>query len=156
MNWTFTKFVVGICAIARLNRVPALLTAAFFILSSMFAVKTYAQIPVTVTGSATTPALQSSYPNLAAALADLNAVSSMSGPVTFTLSAGAETAPNTGLVIGSASLDAVLSATNTVTILLLREQLRSMQAVVVLPARGQRSRTGYLPSMERTILQLMG
>ncbi|MBK8363120.1 MAG: hypothetical protein IPL24_05375 [Bacteroidetes bacterium] len=50
-------------------------------------------------------------------LPDLNAVTAMSGPVTLTMDAGtSETAPATGLVIGSASLNAVLSATNTVTI----------------------------------------
>src|SRR5206468_1144402 len=77
-----------------------------------------AQIAVTVTGATnTTPNLATSYTSLANALTGLNAVTAMTGPVTFTLAAGgSETAPATGLSIGSASLDAVLSATNTVTI----------------------------------------
>ncbi|HEY6063939.1 MAG TPA: hypothetical protein VIV35_10045 [Chitinophagaceae bacterium] len=42
----------------------------------------------------------------------------MSGPVTLTLAAGtSETAPPTGLTIGSATLNPALSASNTVTII---------------------------------------
>jgi hypothetical protein len=77
-----------------------------------------AQISITVTGNAnTTPNLQASYGSLAAALTDLNAVSAMSGPVTLTCAGGgSETAPATGFTIGSATLNPVLSSTNTVTI----------------------------------------
>ncbi len=77
-----------------------------------------AQIPVTVTNfGTTTPALQPSYTSLALALTDLNLVTAMTGPLTFTLAAGNETAPPAGLTIGSNSLNAVVSATNTVTII---------------------------------------
>ena len=77
-----------------------------------------AQIIVTVTNPGnTTPALLPGYASLASALSALNAVSGMTGPVIFTLSAGSETAPNKGLTIGSASLNPLLSAVNTVTII---------------------------------------
>jgi len=79
----------------------------------------YSQIGVTVTNPTnTTPNLQSSYASLASALTDLNAVSAMSGSVTLTLAAGgSETAPTAaGFVLGSATLNPVLSATNTITI----------------------------------------
>ncbi len=76
-----------------------------------------AQISVTVTnGSNTTPNLAASYASLAAALTDLNAVTAMSGPVTLTLS-GSETAPVKGFVLGSATLNPVLSSTNTITLI---------------------------------------
>jgi hypothetical protein len=77
-----------------------------------------AQIAVTVSGNTnTTPNLAASYTSLATALTDLNSVTAMSGPVTLTLAAGgSETAPPTGLTIGSATLNPVLSATNTVTL----------------------------------------
>ncbi|MFY7884180.1 MAG: hypothetical protein ACOVOV_04975, partial [Dolichospermum sp.] len=81
----------------------------------------YAQIPVTVSGTAvTTPPLAGSYPSLADALTNLNAISAYSTPgtIVFTCAAGSsETAPPTGLVIGSATLNPLLSATNTVTII---------------------------------------
>ncbi|HRO42325.1 MAG TPA: hypothetical protein PL009_05790, partial [Flavipsychrobacter sp.] len=87
----------------------------FFLL--VLAFKNQAQINVTVTGGGnTTPALSGSYTSLASALTDLNNVTAMSGPVTLLLSAGSETAPATGLTIGSASLNAVLSSTNNVSI----------------------------------------
>jgi hypothetical protein len=75
------------------------------------------QIAVTVTNNTnTTPSLAVSYTSLSNAVAALNSVTAMTGPVTFTLAAGgAETAPSTGLTIGSATLNPVLSATNTVT-----------------------------------------
>ena len=81
-------------------------------------VNSWAQIAVTVTNPTnTTPNLAGSYVTFADALTALNGVTAMTGPVTLTLTAGgSETAPATGLVIGSASLNAVLSATNTVTI----------------------------------------
>jgi hypothetical protein len=64
----------------------------------------YADIGVTVTNPGnTTPSLQASYTSLALALTDLNAVTAMAGPVTLTLTAASsETAPPTGLTIGSA------------------------------------------------------
>jgi hypothetical protein len=76
------------------------------------------QIGVTVTGNSnTTPALSASYVSLSAALTDLNAVTAMSGPVVLTLDSGtSETAPIKGFVLGSATLNPVLSATNTITI----------------------------------------
>src|SRR6185436_19882264 len=65
----------------------------------------------------TTPNLAASYTSLANALTALNGVTAMTGPVTLTLTAGtSETAPPTGLTVGSATLNPVLSATNTVAI----------------------------------------
>jgi hypothetical protein len=77
-----------------------------------------AQIAVTVTGATnTTPNLSGTYTSLANALTDLNAVTAMTGPVTLTLAAGSsETTPAKGLVIGSATLNPLLNATNTITI----------------------------------------
>jgi hypothetical protein len=91
----------------------------FLLLTILFAATiSNAQIGVTVTNPTnTTPNLSASYTSLALALTDLNNVTAMSGPVTLTLAAGAsETAPTTGLTIGSATLNAVLSAANSVTI----------------------------------------
>ncbi len=84
----------------------------------LFAIGSYAQIAVTVTNPTnTTPNLQPSYASLALALTDLNLVTAMSGPVTLTCTGGGtETTAPTGLFIGSATLNPVLSATNTVTI----------------------------------------
>ncbi|MBK8564615.1 MAG: hypothetical protein IPN76_15100 [Saprospiraceae bacterium] len=84
--------------------------------------KASAQIPVTVSGTAvTSPALSASYTDLATALGDLNGVTSVptSGTIIFTLNAGAsETAPPTGLTIGSASLNPFLgSSITSVTII---------------------------------------
>ena len=77
-----------------------------------------AQIAVNVTNNTnTTPNLAASYTSLANALTDLNAVSAMSGPITLTLAAGTETTPATGLLLGSATLNPVLNATNTITII---------------------------------------
>ncbi len=64
----------------------------------------------------TTPNLAASYSSLALALADLNAVTGMSGPVILTLS-GSETAPPSGFTIGSATLNPILSAVNTITLI---------------------------------------
>jgi hypothetical protein len=87
----------------------------FMVLFSVLGVQ--AQISVTVDNPTnTTPNLAASYGTLASALTDLNAVSAMTGPVTLTLT-GSETAPPTGFTIGSATLNPVLSATNTVTLL---------------------------------------
>lgn len=90
----------------------SLLTFLFLI-----AVRSYGQIGVTVTGNTnTTPNLLASYPNFTAAVADLNLVTAMSGPVTLTLAAGtSETAPIKGFNISTATAG-VLNATNTLTI----------------------------------------
>ena len=81
---------------------------------------TTAQIPVTVTGTAvTSPALAASYTTLADALTAVNAVTSFSTPGTIILTCTAgssETAPPTGFVLGSATLNPLLSATNAITI----------------------------------------
>ncbi|HRE41794.1 MAG TPA: hypothetical protein PLG90_10725 [Ignavibacteria bacterium] len=84
----------------------------------MFANFANAQISVTVTNPTnTTPNLLVAYPSLDAALTDLNAVNAMTGPVILTLTGGgSEIAPNKGFTIGSATLNPVLSASNTVTI----------------------------------------
>ena len=83
-----------------------------------FAQKTNAQIAITVTGNNnTTPALASTYTSMASALVDLNNVSAMSGPVVLTCASGSsETAPVKGFVLGSASLNAAVSAVNSITI----------------------------------------
>jgi len=79
-----------------------------------------AQISVNVSGSAvTTPALAGSYPSLANALTALNAITAYPTPGAIVLTCvagGSETAPPTGLVIGSTTLNPLLSAINTVTI----------------------------------------
>lgn len=76
------------------------------------------QISVNVTGNTnTTPNLATSYTSLSAVLADLNAVTAMSGAVVLTCTGGtSETAPATGFTLGSPSLNPVLSATNSITI----------------------------------------
>ncbi|MBK8699746.1 MAG: HYR domain-containing protein [Saprospiraceae bacterium] len=78
-----------------------------------------AQVSVTVTGSGnTTPNLMASYASLNDALTDLNAISAMSGPVELSCASGSETAPSTtGFTLGSASLNPLLSSTNTITII---------------------------------------
>ncbi len=95
--------------------------AMAFMLFLCVSQKANAQIPVTVSGTATTsPALMASYTSLAAALTDLNAVTSYTvpGTIIFTCAAGSmETAPTTGLTLGSATLNPLLSATNTITII---------------------------------------
>lgn len=77
-----------------------------------------AQITITVTGNTnTTPNLLATYSSMAVALADLNLVTAMTGPVVLTCDAGtSETAPVKGFSLGSATLNPVLSATNTITI----------------------------------------
>ncbi|GGD14845.1 hypothetical protein GCM10011343_02330 [Flavobacterium orientale] len=67
-----------------------------------------------INSSNTTPVLSPTYPSLALALDDINAVTAMSGPVTIILS-GSETAPEKGFTIGSLTLNNALSATNTLT-----------------------------------------
>jgi hypothetical protein len=91
------------------------------LVSVMFTVMANAQIPVTVSGTAVTvPALAASYPSLALALTDLNLITSYTtnGTIVFTCTGGSsEIAPATGLTIGSATLNPLLSSTNTVTII---------------------------------------
>ncbi len=74
-----------------------------------------AQIGITVTGNTnTTPNLSASYTSLANALTDLNAVTSVSGPVVLSCAAsGTETAPAGGFVI---NFTAATTSTNNVTI----------------------------------------
>ncbi|CAN5399540.1 hypothetical protein BH10BAC5_BH10BAC5_07430 [soil metagenome] len=88
-----------------------------FIAVLMLAGSVNAQIGITVTNPTnTTPNLAPTYTSLANAITALNGVTAMSGPVTFTMTAGtSEIAPPTGLSIGSASLNPVLSLTNSVT-----------------------------------------
>lgn len=62
----------------------------------------HAQVNVTNPGN-TTPAMASSYPTLALAIADVNNRTAISGPVTLTL-AGAETAPAGGFVVQNAAI----------------------------------------------------
>ena len=87
---------------------------------TLFAANANALIPVTVSGSAVTvPALGSSYTSLSDALNDLNAITSYTTPgdIIFTCTAGSsETAPPTGFVIGSATLNPLLDGTNTFTL----------------------------------------
>ncbi|TAH38407.1 MAG: right-handed parallel beta-helix repeat-containing protein [Bacteroidetes bacterium] len=83
---------------------------------SLFATDLNAQIAVTVdVPTNTSPNLAASYTDLASALAAVNAVTAMSGPVTLTLS-GSETAPIKGFSLGSATLNPALSVTNTLTL----------------------------------------
>ncbi|NOT52607.1 MAG: fibronectin type III domain-containing protein [Chitinophagaceae bacterium] len=88
------------------------------LLTVCFAAAVNGQITITVTGNTnTTPNLLATYPSLAAALTDLNAVTAMTGPVVLTCDAGtSETAPVKGFALGSATLNPVLSSTNTITI----------------------------------------
>lgn len=98
-----------------MKKISKFLLAIFVIIA--FTINSYAQVVVNVTGeSNTTPNLSSTYTSIANALTALNAVTAMTGPVTLTLQAGAETAPREGFVLGSATLNPVLSATNTITI----------------------------------------
>jgi len=105
------------------NSIATLLARWLMVLAivGITAFQANAQIPVTVTGTAvTSPALSASYTSLANALAALNAVTSYTtnGTIVFTCAGGnSEIAPPTGLVIGSATLNPLLSATNTVTII---------------------------------------
>jgi hypothetical protein len=87
--------------------------ALMIMLLTFFSVS--AQIGITVTGNTnTTPNLSASYTSLANALTDLNAVTSISGPVVLTCAAsGTETAPAGGFVI---NFTAATTATNNITI----------------------------------------
>jgi len=95
------------------------LNSIFLFLFFLLANAGFGQISVNVTGNTnTTPNLAVSYTSLSAALTDLNAVTAMSGAVVLTCTGGtSETAPATGLTLGSASLNPVLSATNTISII---------------------------------------
>jgi hypothetical protein len=88
--------------------------------TALFVQNASALIPVAVSGTgATTPALAPSYTSLASALTALNSITAYTTPgsIIFTCTAGSsETAPATGFVIGSATLNPLLSATNFVKI----------------------------------------
>jgi trimeric autotransporter adhesin len=86
----------------------------FFLLGSS---NSFSQIAITVTNPGnTTPNLSATYSSLSAAITAVNSVTAMSGPVTFSLtSGGTEIAPTGGYVLGSSSLNAVTSSTNTIT-----------------------------------------
>ncbi len=92
----------------------------FFIFFSVLGAT--AQVAVTVTNpSNALPALQPSYTSLADAITDLNAVTSVSGPITLTADPGSETAPAGGYVIGftaatSLTDNVVITGTATTTI----------------------------------------
>jgi hypothetical protein len=76
----------------------------------LWAGSSWAQMTVSVGNNTnTTPTLAVSYPSLSLALTDLNAVTAMTGPISLTCS-GSETAPSTGFVLGSATLNPVLNA----------------------------------------------
>lgn len=73
-----------------------------------------AQVAVTVTNPTnTTPNLQPTYASLALAITDLDAVTTVSGPVTITCAAGSETAPSGGYVI---NFSAATTAVNNIVI----------------------------------------
>ncbi|HLO53175.1 MAG TPA: hypothetical protein VK169_02750 [Saprospiraceae bacterium] len=94
---------------------------AFIILFVIFQIHGNAQINVSGT-AVTSPALAASYTSLdgpTGAIAALNAISSYTSPgsIILTIDAGySETAPIKGFGLGSATLNPLLSATNTITI----------------------------------------
>jgi len=80
----------------------------------------YGQLSVTVSGTAvTSPALAGSYTSLADALTALNGITAFTTPgnIVLTCAAGSETAPVSGFTLGSATLNPLLSATNSITII---------------------------------------
>lgn len=80
-----------------------------------FAVTSFSQVSVTVTGNTnTTPAMAPSYTSLTDAVTDLSAITTISGPVTLTCAAGSETAPAGGYVI---NFVATTSLVNSVTLI---------------------------------------
>ncbi|MCX6231016.1 MAG: hypothetical protein NTZ33_05685 [Bacteroidetes bacterium] len=90
-----------------------LLFIAFALNIGIFLQNLTAQVIVTNPGNVS-PALSGTYSSLSAAATALNSATAMTGPVTFTLTAGyIET---TTVLIGSASLNPLTSATNTITI----------------------------------------
>ncbi|MFT3911080.1 MAG: T9SS type A sorting domain-containing protein [Ferruginibacter sp.] len=115
---TFTKTTNKQCT--GFNYFSRSVITLLVLILSLFTVNVRAQISVTVSGTAvTTPALGASYTSLANALTAVNAISAYPTPGTIVLTLGAggtETAPPTGLVIGSATLNPLLSSTNTITI----------------------------------------
>jgi hypothetical protein len=73
------------------------------LLTVCFAAMANGQIGVTVTGNTnTTPNLLATYPSLAAAITDLNLVTSMTGPVVFDLAAGTTESVSSQLTITAA------------------------------------------------------
>ncbi|MEY4925813.1 MAG: hypothetical protein RI894_249, partial [Bacteroidota bacterium] len=102
----------------HINSKSALLLVAALLFSVSMAQAQ--QIAVTVSGTAvTTPALSASYTTLALALNAVNNITAYPTPGTIILTCTSgtfETAPVTGLTLGSATLNPLLSATNTITI----------------------------------------
>ncbi|MFZ4549238.1 MAG: hypothetical protein ACOYN4_17450, partial [Bacteroidales bacterium] len=94
---------------------------AMFLGATLFEKSAQAQITVNVSGAAaTSPALAGGYTSLAGALTALNSVTAFTNPGTiiFTCAGGgSETAPPTGFVIGSATLNPLLNGTNNVRII---------------------------------------
>ena len=91
-----------------MRKIYSLLIAALFVGSASFA-------QVTVTGNTnTTPALLASYPDLTTAITAYNSVTTIAGPVSFSLAAGnPQNAPVGGYSI--IAIPAGASAINTVT-----------------------------------------
>lgn len=105
--------------VSRANRVNRLFSAFLLFIALFSFTLTTAQIGVTITNAtSTTPNLQPTYTSLNSALTDLNAVTAMTGPITLTLSANSsETAPTAaGFILGSTTLNPLLSGANTITI----------------------------------------
>ncbi len=75
------------------------------------------QFPIIVTNPTnTTPNLAPDYPTLASAIAAINSITAMSGPVIFNVAANyTETAPTGGYILGNATLNALTSNTKTIT-----------------------------------------
>ncbi len=92
-----------------------LFVPAFLII--VFAQAAMPQIAVTIDNPTnTTPNLSASYTSLADAITALNSVTSMTGPVTFSLAAGGtETAPAGGYLLGSESLNSATTANKNIT-----------------------------------------
>lgn len=87
------------------------LLIAHIIAAVLFSLGSFAQVSVTNPGN-TTPALAATYPTLADAIIALNTITSISGPVVFTLlPASPQTAPAGGYAIEFA---AATSAVNTI------------------------------------------
>jgi len=78
---------------------------------------TWVANPITVTNPTnTTPNLAPDYPTLVSAIAAINSITAMSGPVIFNVAANyTETAPTGGYILGNATLNALTSNTKTIT-----------------------------------------
>ena len=104
---------------ARTGQIRRWMTCLLIALG-LWITNSFAQIPVTVSGTAvTSPALNPTYLNLSDALSAVNAITSYSTPGTIVLTCTGgnnETAPAKGFFIGSATLNPLLSSTNTITI----------------------------------------